>query len=110
MLSKEGKIYSQVAHHAPSIQKYILFLQVIIPDTQTITLDGSERLGWTSEADFGHISFQYVNEHDTIFRNVPQESSNPQLDIFPETGQAYDFETISLPSQFSIGALIQTGK
>ena len=85
-------------------------MQVIIPETATVQLDGSERLGWTSETTFGHISFQYVLAHDTIFRNVPFEATNPNLDIFPETGAAYEFETISLPSQFSMGAIIQTGK
>ena len=111
---KLANIFRKRAIHTTTLQtfnKFLLcFFQVIIPESRTISLDGTERLGWTSEADFGYISFQYVNEHDTIFRNVPQEPSNANLDIFPETGQAYDFETISLPSQFSIGAIIQTGE
>lgn len=83
-------------------------MQIVLPDTASIELDGTERLGWTSEQGIGHISFEYDNAHDSLFRNVPE--GGPNVDIFPETGQISVFETITFPGKFSIGAIIETGE
>ena len=82
-------------------------MQIIIPESASITLNGAEKIGWTSETDTGVVSFNYENQHQTLFRNVPEVNGR---DAYPEVAGDYTFDNIPLPAVFSIGAIIETGE
>ena len=72
-------------------------------DTPVETLD-EDRIGWTCEGYVSLISWDYVIDHRTIFREADYiEDLSPGDHI-------YLFESIHLPSIFSVAVLVVPGK
>ena len=81
--------------------------QFQVPESETIWLETSDRMGFTLESHVGIISFSYVNARYTTFRDI----LNPETgeDDFPEVGNSYQFDSTSLPAVWSIGVVIKKG-
>ena len=81
--------------------------QVQIPQHESIWVENSDRAGITLDSETSIISFDYANERNMVFRNI----FNPETggDLFPEVGNSYQFQTISLPTVWSIGVVVKTG-
>ena len=89
--------------------QHLFFLfQMTIPKSQSIRLNGNELIGVTLESRRSVICFAYVNSADMIFRNIQIDHINEPT--FPKIGDSYNFETISLPSQWSIWVIIEQGQ
>ena len=101
-------IHLQVRKGASIFTVYILF-RITIPKSQSIRLNGNERIGVTLESSVSVICFEYANRADTIFRNILIDHATLER-TFPEVGNSYNFEAISLPAQWSIGVTIEQGK
>ena len=70
-------------------------------------MDNSDRMGFTLHSNVGIISFEYNPERGTLMRNVPALDNG--RDEFPEVGNLYQFDSISLPTVWSIGVVIKRG-
>ena len=89
--------------------QHLFFLfQMTIPKSQSIRLNGNELIGVTLESRRSVICFAYVNSADMIFRNIQIDHINEPT--FPKIGDSYNFETISLLSQWSIWVIIEQGQ
>ncbi len=55
----------------------------------------------------GVVSFQYVDQHQTLFRDVPMVQG---IYNYPALGGEYYFDNIALPAVFSMGVIIATGE
>ena len=80
---------------------------MFVPDY--VVLDGPEKLGFTLESRSSVISFDYSATKVVRFRNVPLDPAIGQP-VFPEVGGFYQFDSIYLPAEFSIGAIINTSE
>ena len=80
--------------------------QIQVPESESVWLEGSDRLGFTSESHVGIISLSY-SERNAIIRDV----LNPETgeDDFPEIENSYQFDSISYPIAWSIGVVIKKG-
>ena len=81
--------------------------QFQVPESETIWLETSDRMGFTLESHVGIISFKYVNERNIIFRDTISPETGE--DDFPEVGHSYQFDSTSLPAVWSIGVVIKKG-
>ena len=88
---------------------FIFYFGSPIPKSQSIRLNGNERIGATLESSVSVICFEYANRADTIFRNILKDHATLER-TFSEVGNSYNFEAISLPAQWSIWVTIEQGK
>ena len=72
------------------------WFQVTLEDSEKVMVKQGDRIGWTNEGEFGPVSFQYVEGHETYFRKVEGTQ-------WPVQGNEYVFDNIHLPSIFSLG-------
>lgn len=81
-------------------------MQVDLADSEEIRVQSGDHVGFTTEASYGVISFQYVQNHKTYFRTV----ENSGRTDYPLIGNTYMFDNIFLPATFSIAMQIDPGK
>ena len=94
----------------PVANKSVSFslFQVIIPESESVWLENSGRVGVTLESHVGIISLKYVNGRNMIFRDIFNPESGG--DDFPKVGTSYQFNSPFLPAVWSIGVVIRKGK
>ena len=66
-------------------------------------VQSNDRIGWTNEDEISVISFTYIQEHRTYYRKYPNSD-------YPTINTKYAFDTINLPSIFSIAVKIDPSK
>ena len=59
-------------------------------------------IGWTINRDEGVISISYVEQAQTLFRNLDPG--------YPSIGEVYTFDQIPLPAKFSMAVKVIPGK
>ena len=82
---------------------YIKYTSKQFKLNRTVFVSAGDVIGWTYEGDVGAISFKYVRSHPTHFAQLQIINGRT---IFPNLGQTVTFDSLLLPSLYSIAVQV----